>query len=540
MRRAPFGLVAIVFAATSVAAQGFDVDAKRCASDREVPEIRIASCTRVIESGRLTDVGMGLAFTNRGNAHYALGRYREALRDNSQAVRLAPGEVSPYVNRANVYARLGAIDNAIGDLDRALRVDPKNAIVWKNLGIFQILAGNYNSAIGAFDKAIELAPAEPEHRDLRAKAFRSLAGTWSADYAPAAADDYAKAIRDHDEAIRLNPREAMYYYDRAMTYARMKQYERAIADFDAAIRLKPGYSDAYELRGRVFADMGRYDKAIEDFSQAVQLAPANAGGFQARGTAYLHEGRLVEAAKDLDRAIELSQGDPESFYRRGLARFRQGQVLESIADFEAALKLKPKNDADALRSLGEAYLSNQQLGEALLRFTWAINARRIAENRSAPAPQDFDDYFSRGVANFAAGNFKAAAEDFRAASDLKPRDIHAPLMLYLAQAKAGQEGKVELAKRAGALDLSRWPGPLIRLHLGRASSADVRAAQKPPEYSPDAWACGQSFHLGMYALVESNRAEAERLLRETANPRCRALYGYLAVAKAELKRLGAS
>src|SRR5262245_38906590 len=52
-------------------------------------------------------------------------------------------------------------------------------------------------------------------------------------------DHYDRAMRDFDEAIRLNPKDASYYRPRGYAYYHKGDYDRAIRDFDEAIRLDP-------------------------------------------------------------------------------------------------------------------------------------------------------------------------------------------------------------------------------------------------------------------------------------------------------------
>jgi Flp pilus assembly protein TadD len=56
-----------------------------------------------------------------------------------------------------------------------------------------------------------------------------------------------------------------------------KQPDRALADANDAIRLDPRNAMAYKLRGGIFGGMGRRDQAIADFRNALELSPADEG-----------------------------------------------------------------------------------------------------------------------------------------------------------------------------------------------------------------------------------------------------------------------
>lgn len=85
--------------------------------------------------------------------------------------------------------------------------------------------------------------------------------------------DYARAIADHDVAIRMNPRGAMLLNNRGWTYNNMRQYQRALQDLDEAIRLNPRLAEAYNNRGVSYNGMRQYDRAIQEYDEAIRLRP---------------------------------------------------------------------------------------------------------------------------------------------------------------------------------------------------------------------------------------------------------------------------
>lgn len=54
-------------------------------------------------------------------------------------------------------------------------------------------------------------------------------------------------------------------------YREKGDYDRAIADFDEAIRLDPKYAHAYENRAKAYASKGDYDRANTDRNEAIRL-----------------------------------------------------------------------------------------------------------------------------------------------------------------------------------------------------------------------------------------------------------------------------
>ena len=84
--------------------------------------------------------------------------------------------------------------------------------------------------------------------------------------------DYDRAIRDYDEAIRLDPEYADAFFNRGNAYDDKGDYDRAIQDYDQAIRLDPDFPLAFFNRGNRYRIEGDYDRAIHDYDQAIRIA----------------------------------------------------------------------------------------------------------------------------------------------------------------------------------------------------------------------------------------------------------------------------
>jgi tetratricopeptide (TPR) repeat protein len=61
--------------------------------------------------------------------------------------------------------------------------------------------------------------------------------------------DEDRAIADHDEAIKIDPKLDLAFNNRANAYSRKGEIERALADYDEAIRLNAKFVAALNNRG---------------------------------------------------------------------------------------------------------------------------------------------------------------------------------------------------------------------------------------------------------------------------------------------------
>lgn len=147
---------------------------------------------------------------------------------------------------------------------------------------------------------------------------------------------------------------ATAYSNRGSAYVRKHQHDRAIRDYEEAIKLNPKYAVAYFNRGSAYDDMGLHNRAIKNYSKALQINPELASAYVNRGVAYGNKGRYERAIEDFDKAIELNSKDAITYFNRGIAGRRRGKRDKAIADFHKALELEP--------TLKEAKAQLQELG----------------------------------------------------------------------------------------------------------------------------------------------------------------------------------
>lgn len=72
-------------------------------------------------------------YFNRGLAFKALGRFRDAESDYSNAIKLDPSMVAAYTNRGNVRVLRNDLSGALSDYRRALVLDPGDDVARQNL-----------------------------------------------------------------------------------------------------------------------------------------------------------------------------------------------------------------------------------------------------------------------------------------------------------------------------------------------------------------------------------------------------------------------
>ena len=168
-------------------------------------------------------------------------------------------------------------------------------------------------------------------------------------------NDYGLALRDFDEATRIDPNNRSSYNGRGLVFLHQKQFDQAIAEFDQAIKLNPGDPIPWTNRGNAYREKGRFDRALQDYDTAITINPkwinayfGRALTFQEKARydfdAFLNEGSLEDRAiAEYTKVLQIAPNNAASYSNRGQLYLRERKYNLAIADFTQAVQLDPSN-----------------------------------------------------------------------------------------------------------------------------------------------------------------------------------------------------
>jgi len=203
------------------------------------------------------------------DAARALDFRRRALADCDEVVRLSPGLADARLVRARVRIHLGQHAAAREDAEKAVELSPHRAEAHELRGLALRHLGNLAGAREAYDRAIALAATPERHRERARLRI--------------AAQDLEGARRDYDDALRLDPKDAVTWSARAAVRGTLRDFEGTVADATESIRLDPRFAHAWHTRAQARYALGRYEESEADFGEAVRLDPRNAEAWISRG-----------------------------------------------------------------------------------------------------------------------------------------------------------------------------------------------------------------------------------------------------------------
>ena len=261
--------------------------------------------------------------------------------------------------------------------------------------------------------------------------------------------------------------------------------------------------------------------------------------YGSRGVGYYSKGDYDRAIQDTDQAIRLNPNEPSFYYTSGLAYKKKGNFDRAIQDFDEAIRLNPTFER-AYYDRGNAYIDKEEYNRAIQDLNRAIQDYNQAIHLNS---SDTAAYLNRGIAYFAQSNLTAAIADFEHTISAAPSSsaaVSAALLLHVVMKREGHDDAKQLARVAAAADLSKWPGPVLKLDLGQITASEVMAAAASGVSAWQKWqVCEANYYIGEDALLHHQRAMALAHFRAARESCPKGATDY-AAAMAELKRIGES
>ena len=213
--------------------------------------------------------------------------------------------------------------------------------------------------------------------------------------------DEATQQRHVDQALALDPDNALAHCAAAELHEHAGALDAAIASLERAVGLQPGLVAAHQRLGILRGERGDADAAVAAFARVVTLDPRNARGYNNLGSALRSLGRFDDARMAFERAVALKPdydlaianlavhwrdaGDvllAEQLARGALARKsgkpplralvvllagllrERGALDEAESGYEQAIAMAPKASAGEWFNLGRVYAERDEVAKA--------------------------------------------------------------------------------------------------------------------------------------------------------------------------------
>lgn len=307
------------------------------------------------------------AYEVRGVARQNLGRHREAIADYEKALEQLPENRGILFNKALAEEEVEDYEAAEKTFATLLKAYPRFDNGYIGRAKLRLATGDTIAALDDINHALELNKNATNAYVMRA------------DIAISSSKDFAKALADMDEAIKLQPQFAGYFINRAFLRYNLDDYFGAMADYDYAIQLEPLNATALFNRGLLRAEVHDNNKAIDDFSKVISLDPNNYHALYNRALLYKDIADYKSSVADLDKVIEAFPTFSGAYFVRSEDLRLMGETTKAERDYRKSLALskQPVENNEENVATGEDRQETQE--DVANRFTSLLTIANNAQ-----------------------------------------------------------------------------------------------------------------------------------------------------------------
>ena len=380
----------------------------------------------------------------RGSAKFFIGDDEGAIEDLDRVIAQNRHHGLAYVYRGAAKSALGMHWEGIKDLNTAIRIDPKNPLAY----FHRAMAYQYNregeifgpgaellKAISDFDWAIKLQPRNADYWYLRGRAKAHCAGF-----------KQEIVLSDYEKALEIDPKFAKAHFGIGTYMAEKGDFPKAIEELTKSIELDPNFALGYSNRAMAKKLSGDYHGALADFDRAVEIEPENGLFWFNRGSlkGCIDEIPYEEQVGDLDVAIKLCPDEPEIYYIRGISKRDFQRFAEAIEDFEKELEFRQDNPKTYY------YLANCKGKVAKYTAEERLRNYDMAIELGCDIPEC---YVERGFLRHKIGDYPGAIKDAYQYIDLCPQSLKGYELAICVDYDVGNpDGALKLIEKALSID----------------------------------------------------------------------------------------
>ncbi len=222
---------------------------------------------------------------------------RRAEADYRKALALDPKCAAAYAGLAGIFVDSRNFKQAEPLLEKAVQLDPNTARLWYNKGVMHSLWGQNPKALVCYERAVRLEPGNPNYWRCRSNIKLKMGDTKG-------------AMEDCLQSLKIHPRYALGFIQKAQILERTRRYHEAIDAATKAIALAPRRMEAYLCRSNCYKALGNSDLARADVDFANTLKPKVATTHPDQREADSLIGDLESAMAQDQKAARNAKPDP--------------------------------------------------------------------------------------------------------------------------------------------------------------------------------------------------------------------------------------
>ncbi|MFQ6040849.1 MAG: tetratricopeptide repeat protein [Candidatus Poribacteria bacterium] len=395
-----------------------------------------------------TDDTRGIANLCLGLIYMGQGKFEEAEKFASEAVKLIPNMAAAHYRLADIYVKRGKLKQAIAEYKRAIELDADLAEPYEGLGLIYTNQGKAEEAIKYYQEAIKRNRYNPDSYYNMARCYlrlkRMRKGKKLMDIFKRmkryqeGVQRYKKAsqkqpndvtlrlklaqlhyehgnldevIREYEYVIYIAPDFAVAYNNIGLAYLEQGNFEKAKKAFEKTIELNPKAATAYFGLGQLYALQEKFNLSKSQYQKAIQLAPEYEPAYAGLVEIYLQQHDPDSAIKIYAQFAKTQSESPQTWLRLGILQIKGKRYDDAINSFERAIELD-SNCAEAYNNLAWLYVDRDESLEEALEL-----AKKAVELKPEASHLDTLAY-----AYYKNGQYQEAENEILRALELEPEN----------------------------------------------------------------------------------------------------------------------
>ncbi|XP_077595627.1 dnaJ homolog subfamily C member 7-like [Stigmatopora nigra] len=334
-------------------------------------------------------------FKEQGNAFYSKKDYSEAFNYYTKAIDTCPTNASYYGNRAATLMMLFRFREALEDSQQAVRLDDCFMKGHLREGKCHLSLGNAMAAVRCFQKVLDLEPSNREAQQENKNAETLLEFERLAEFG-FEKRDFRKVVYCMDRALALASACHRFKILKAECLALIGRYPEAQSVASDILRMDSTNADALYVRGLCLYYEDCIDKAVQFFVQALRMAPdhekarlacRNAKALKAKK----EEGNLTFKNNSYEAAYQLYSEalriDPNNiktnaklYCNRAAAGAKMNKQSQAIEDCTSAIKLDDTYIKAYLRR-AQCFMDTEQYEEAVRDYEKVYQTEKTSDHK---------------------------------------------------------------------------------------------------------------------------------------------------------------
>ncbi len=198
-------------------------------------------------------------------------------------------------------------------------------------------------------------------------------------------DKAAEAVTLLQQAVALEPKNAVFHNNLACAFDRQGKKAEALPAFSEAVRLDAKYGDARHNLANVLRHLGRHGDAEAEYRNVLKLMPNSAEVSNHLGIALLNQAKHPEAEACFQRSLRLKPDNPDALNNLGVLYERLRRIDDAIACYQECLRLRP-DSPDTHKNLALAWLLRGDYPRGWAEYEWrwkspAAQSRKFSQPR---------------------------------------------------------------------------------------------------------------------------------------------------------------